>query len=50
MSEWWEYVDFGGTSPMTELRKSNGRAEPWSVRYWGVGNEPWGCGGNMTPE
>jgi alpha-N-arabinofuranosidase len=50
MAEWWEYVDFGGTSPTTELRKSNGHADPWAVRYWGVGNEPWGCGGNMTPE
>lgn len=50
MAEWWEYVNFGGTSPMAELRKANGRAAPWDVRYWGVGNEAWGCGGDMTPE
>src|SRR2546430_1038124 len=50
MAEWWEYVSFDGTSPMTTLRKKNGRATPWSVRLWGVGNESWGCGGNMTPE
>jgi alpha-N-arabinofuranosidase len=35
---------------MAEYRKENGREEPWDVKYWGVGNEMWGCGGNMTPE
>src|SRR5207245_1785684 len=50
MAEWWEYVNFDGTSPMTERRRNNGRKAPWNVRFWGVGNESWGCGGNMTPE
>lgn len=49
-SEWVEYVTSSNISPMTDLRKKNGRQEPWKVRYWGVGNENWGCGGNMTPE
>ncbi len=35
---------------MTELRKKNGREQPWNVKFWAVGNESWGCGGNMTPE
>jgi alpha-N-arabinofuranosidase len=35
---------------MTDLRKQNGREKPWNVRFWGVGNESWGCGGAMTPE
>jgi alpha-N-arabinofuranosidase len=35
---------------MPILREQNGRKEPWNVKYWGVGNEVWGCGGNMTPE
>jgi alpha-N-arabinofuranosidase len=35
---------------MSILREKNGRKEPWNVKYWGVGNEAWGCGGNMTPE
>lgn len=35
---------------MSNWRKENGREKPWAVRYWGVGNEAWGCGGNMTPE
>ena len=49
-SEWVEYVTSSNESPMTSLRKKNGRAEPWKVKYWGIGNETWGCGGNMTPE
>lgn len=50
MAEWWEYVNFPGQSPMADLRRANGRDEPWNVRFWGVGNESWGCGGTMTPE
>ena len=50
MSEWVEYMTFGGTSPMAELRRKNGRENPWVLKYLGVGNESWGCGGNMDPE
>ena len=50
MSEWVEYRTFKGVSPMAELRKANGHEEPWKVDYFGVGNENWGCGGNMRPE
>lgn len=50
MSQWVEYLNFDGVSPMAALRKKNGREEPWKVSFWGVGNESWGCGGNMTPE
>lgn len=50
MSEWIEYMTFDGVSPMTALREKNGHKEPWKVKYFGVGNENWGCGGNMTPE
>jgi len=35
---------------MTDLRKQNGRNDPWRVKFWGVGNESWGCGGNMTAD
>jgi len=48
MAEWWEYMNFPGKSPMADLRRANGRDEPWGVRMWGVGNESWGCGGSMT--
>ncbi|XCP86905.1 alpha-L-arabinofuranosidase C-terminal domain-containing protein [Roseburia hominis] len=50
MSEWVEYMTFKGVSPMAKLRAENGHEEPWKVDYFGVGNENWGCGGNMTPE
>jgi alpha-N-arabinofuranosidase len=50
MSEWVEYMTFGGTSPMAELRERNGRKDPWNLKYFGVGNENWGCGGNMTAD
>ncbi len=50
MSEWIEYMTFDGVSPMAELRKKNGHEKAWKVDYFGVGNENWGCGGNMSPE
>lgn len=50
MSEWVEYMTFDGVSPMADLRKKNGRKEPYKVDYFGVGNENWGCGGSMLPE
>jgi alpha-N-arabinofuranosidase len=49
MADWWEYLNHPGPSPMADLRAENGHPEPWNVRFWGVGNESWGCGGNMTP-
>lgn len=50
MMEWVEYMTSDANSPMANLRRQNGREQPWKVRYFGVGNESWGCGGNMTPE
>lgn len=50
MQEWVEYITFDGKSPMADLRRLNGRLEPWKLTYWGVGNENWGCGGNMRAE
>ena len=50
MSEWVEYMTFEGKSPMSQLRKENGRDEPWRLRYFGIGNENWNCGGRMTAE
>ncbi len=49
-AEWVEYVSSANESPMTELRKKNGRQDPWNVKFWGIGNETWGCGGDMRPE
>jgi len=50
MQEWVEYMTFDGESPMSNLRKANGREEPWKIKYFAVGNENWGCGGSMLPE
>lgn len=50
LTDWVQYVNFNGKSPMSDLRQQNGREKPWHVKFWGVGNEAWGCGGNMTPE
>jgi alpha-N-arabinofuranosidase len=50
MQQWIEYITSDGVSPMTDLRKQNGREHPWGLTYFGVGNENWGCGGSMTPE
>jgi len=50
MQEWVEYITFDGLSPMAQLREENGQKDPWKIKYWGVGNENWGCGGNMTPD
>ena len=50
LSEWIEYITFDGVSPMADLRRKNGREKPWKLKYLGIGNENWGCGGSMRPE
>jgi alpha-L-arabinofuranosidase len=50
MMEWIEYMTSGAISPMANLRRQNGREKAWRVPYFGIGNEPWGCGGNMRAE
>lgn len=50
LSEWIEYITFDGISPMADLRRKNGREKPWKLKYLGIGNENWGCGGGMRPE
>ncbi len=50
MEQWVEYMTSNDDSPMANLRRENGREEAWKIKYFGVGNESWGCGGNMRPE
>jgi alpha-N-arabinofuranosidase len=50
MQQWVEYMNFDGKSPMANLRRENGQDKAWGIKYFGVGNESWGCGGNMRPE
>jgi alpha-L-arabinofuranosidase len=49
MRDWWEYLN-RPEGPMADLRAANGHPEPFNVRFFQIGNENWGCGGNMTPE
>jgi len=49
MAKWVEYMTSDSQSTMVDLRRENGREKAWDVKYFGVGNEAWGCGGNMTP-
>ena len=50
IQEWVEYLTFDGRSPMADLRRKNGRDQPWKIKYFGLGNETWGCGGSMRAE
>jgi alpha-L-arabinofuranosidase len=47
--EWVEYCNSpAGTTSLADLRAQGGNSDPFPVRFWGVGNESWGCGGNFT--
>jgi len=52
--DFYEWVDYcnapAGTTTLAMERETNGSVKPFNVRYWGVGNESWGCGGDFTPE
>jgi alpha-N-arabinofuranosidase len=50
MADWMEYMTSDTVSTLANLRRKNGRDKPWDVQFFGIGNETWGCGGNMTPE
>ena len=50
LAKWVEYMTSDGDTPMAKLRRQNGRDKAWKVKFLGVGNESWGCGGNMRPE
>ena len=46
-AQWLEYMTSDSQSSLVNERRKNGRAKPWTVRFVGIGNETWGCGGNM---
>jgi len=48
--EWLEYVNGEEESELVAWRRRNGRERPFGLRYFGIGNENWGCGGRMRPE
>lgn len=48
---WVEYCNSpAGSTTLADMRAATGYPEPFNVRFWGVGNESWGCGGNFTPQ
>ena len=49
-NDWVEYASSPSNSRLAQLRRSNGRQQPWKVDYVGIGNEMWGCGGNLTAD
>lgn len=49
-ADWVEYISMEGSSPMADLRKANGQENPWALKWFGFGNENWGCGGRMRAE
>jgi alpha-N-arabinofuranosidase len=49
MAEWLQYMTSDKDTSLTALRRANGRDRPWKIAYFAVGNEAWGCGGNMSP-
>jgi len=49
-ADWVEYCTYGGDTELADRRRANGREDPFDVPYWGIGNENWGCGGQMSPE
>lgn len=50
MEDWIEYLNYNGKSTLADMRRKNGHVAPYNVSFWGIGNESWGCGGQMTPE
>jgi alpha-N-arabinofuranosidase len=50
MAEWMEYMTSDKNSTLANERRKNGRQDPWEIAYFGIGNETWGCGGNMRAE
>ena len=50
LKDWLEYMTSPTRSTLAQMRRANGRRQPWTVDYLALGNELWGCGGNMRPE
>lgn len=50
MKDWIEYMTSDSDSTLADERRKNGRDKPWKLKFLGIGNESWGCGGDMTPQ
>jgi alpha-L-arabinofuranosidase len=50
LRDWIEYCNHQGGTTLSDERIGNGAGEPFGIRYWGIGNENWGCGGRISPQ
>lgn len=50
MAQWIEYITSNADTALADARRRNGRVKPWKLKYFGIGNETWGCGGHMRPD
>jgi len=50
MAEWLQYMTADSPTSLTAERARNGHPKPWKIAYFAVGNEAWGCGGQMSPD
>jgi alpha-N-arabinofuranosidase len=50
LRDWVEYCNYPFGTTLADERMANGAPGPFGVRYWGIGNEAWGCGGHLNPE
>jgi alpha-L-arabinofuranosidase len=50
LREWMEYCNYPSGSTLADERAANGSPQLFNIKYWGVGNENWGCGGRMSAE
>jgi alpha-N-arabinofuranosidase len=48
LRDWMEYCNYPSGSTLSDERIHNGSPDPFRVKYWGIGNELWGCGGNLS--
>ena len=49
-AEWLEYMTAAQPTTLAKKRAADGHPAPYQVRFLGIGNESWDCGGNMTPD
>jgi len=47
---WMDYVNGDHATSLAELRAANGHPQAYGAKYWSIGNENWGCGGNFDAE
>jgi alpha-N-arabinofuranosidase len=47
-ADWLEYLTTDKPTTLAKERAANGHPAPYKIKYLGLGNENWGCGGAMS--